>query len=187
MLSSPVAIEKYRRVAARWCVSDAAARYLPACSVAGQPVPDDHCSPGSTNAAVTQGTIHETIGKSGWTATVRPPVAVTDAIKAQSARAYGIPVGIVGELDHLVALELGGDPGNAGDVANLWFEPGAIPNLKDTVERVLNHAMCAGLITLVTAQTVINHSWPTAVTDAGLQLASGRVCLRAEPARCTRA
>jgi len=27
------------------------------------------------------------------------------------------------------------------------------------------------LITLATAQTVINHSWPTAVTDAGLQLA----------------
>ncbi len=69
-------------------------------SVAGQPVPDDHCSPGATNPAVTQATIHETICKAGWTATVRPPVAVTDAIKAQSARAYGIPAGTVGELDH---------------------------------------------------------------------------------------
>ncbi len=156
-------------------------------SVAGQPMPDERCSPGSTNAAVTQGTIHETICTSGWTATVRPPVAITDAIKAHSARAYSIPVGIVGELDHLVALELGGDPGNAGDVANLWFEPGPIPNPKDTVERVLNHATCAGSITLATAQTAISHSWPTAVTDAGLQLANGRVCLRAEPARCTRA
>jgi len=76
-------------------------------SVAGQPMPDERCSPGSTNAAVTQGTIHETICKFGWTATVRPPVAITDAIKAHSARAYSIPVGIVGELDHLVALELG--------------------------------------------------------------------------------
>ncbi len=156
-------------------------------SVAGQPMPDERCSPGATNAAVTQGAIHETICKAGWTATVRPPVAVTDAIKAQSARAYSIPAGTVGELDHKIALELGGDPGNAGDVANLWFEPGPIPNPKDTVERVLNHATCAGLITLVTAQTVINHSWPTAVTDADLQLANGRVCLRAEPARCTRA
>ncbi len=156
-------------------------------SVAGQPMPDERCSPGSTNTAVTQGTIHETICKSGWTATVRPPVAITDAIKAHSARAYSIPVGIVGELDHKIALELGGDPGNAGDVANFWFEPGPIPNPKDTVERVLNHATCAGLITLATAQTAISHSWPTAVTDAGLQLANGRVCLRAEPARCTRA
>jgi len=107
-------------------------------SVAGQPMPDEWCTPGSTNAAVTQGTIHETICKSGWTATVRPPVGVTDAIKAQSAHAYGIPAGTTGELDHKIALEVGGDPGNAGDVANLWFEPGPIPNPKDTVERVLN-------------------------------------------------
>ena len=78
-------------------------------------------------------------------------------------------------------------PGSAGDVANLWFEPGPIPTPKDTVERVLNHATWAGLITLATAQTAINHSWPTAVTDVGLQLANGRVCLRAAPARCTRA
>ncbi len=36
-----------------------------------------------------------------------------------------------------------GRSGNAGDVANFWFEPGPISNLKDTVERVLNHATCA--------------------------------------------
>ncbi len=79
-------------------------------SVAGQPMPDEHCSPGATNAAVTQGTIHQTICTSGWTATVRPLVAITDAIKAQSAHAYGIPAGTTGELDHKMALELGGDP-----------------------------------------------------------------------------
>jgi len=60
-------------------------------------------------------------------------------------------------------------------------------NPKDTVEQVLNHATCAGLVILATAQTALNHSWPTAVTDAGLQLANGRVCLRVAPARCTRA
>ncbi len=106
-------------------------------SVAGQPMPDDHCSPGATNPAVSQGTIHETICKAGWTATVRPPVAVTDAIKAQFARAYGIAAGTVGELDHKIPLEVGGDPGSAGDVANLWFEPGPIPNPKDAVESAL--------------------------------------------------
>ena len=84
-------------------------------------------------------------------------------------------------------LELGGDPGSLTDVANLWFEVGPIPNPKDGIENTLNHATCAGLITLATAQTAIDHSWPTAVTDAGLQLAGGRVCLRAEPARCTQA
>ena len=155
-------------------------------SVAGQSMPDNHCSPGSTNAAVTQDTIHETICKAGWTATVRPPVAVTDAIKAQSARAYGIAAGTVGELDHKVALELGGDPGNAADVANLWFEPGPIPNPKDTVARVLNHATCAG----------VDHPGDRANRHQQLLAhrrhrrrppARSRVCLRAAPARCTRA
>jgi len=70
---------------------------------------------GSTNAAVTQGTINETICKSGWAATVRPPVAITDAIKAHSARAYSIPVGSVGEL----ALSPFGGLTNS---ANLWPE-----------------------------------------------------------------
>ncbi len=37
----------------------------------------------------------------------------------------------LGELDHKIALGVGGDPGNAGDVANLWFEPDPIPNPKD--------------------------------------------------------
>ncbi len=30
-------------------------------SVAGQPMPDEHCSPGATNPAVTQGTSHRTV------------------------------------------------------------------------------------------------------------------------------
>ncbi len=153
----------------------------------GQPLPDPVCTPGSTNPAVTQANIHDTICRAGWTATVRPPVTVTDKIKAASARAYGLGADARGELDHEIPLELGGDPGSLTDVANLWFEVGPIPNPKDGIENTLNHATCAGLITLATAQTAIDHSWPTAVTDAGLQLAGGRVCLRAEPARCTQA
>jgi len=153
-------------------------------SVAGQPMPDERCSPGSTNAAVTQGTINETICTSGWTATVRPPVAITDAIKAHSARAYSIPVGIVGELDHELPLELGGDPGSLTDVANLWFEVGPIPNPKDSIESTLNHATCRGLIPLSTTQTAIAHHWPTALEDAGLTMVGTNVCLRSAPTRC---
>ncbi len=150
----------------------------------GQPLPDPHCSPGATNPAVTQDTIASTICRAGWTATVRPPVAVTDAIKAASARAYGIAPGTRGELDHEIPLEVGGDPGSADDVANLWFEVGPIPNPKDQVEGELNHAICGGLISLVTAQTAIAHRWPTAVEDAGLTQVGQRVCLQAAPTRC---
>jgi len=85
-----------------------------------------------------------------------------------------------------IPLELGGDPGSLTDVANLWFEVGPIPNPKDAIENELNHATCAGLIPLVVVQTAIAHQWVTAVADAGLALVGDRVCLRADPARCTR-
>jgi len=150
----------------------------------GQPLPEPHCTPGARNPAVTQDTIGSTICRAGWTATVRPPVAVTDTIKAASARAYGIAPGTRGELDHVIPLELGGDPGSADDVANLWFEIGPIPNPKDQVENELNHAPCGGLISLVTAQTAIARRWPTAVEDAGLTQVGQRVCLQAAPTRC---
>ncbi len=152
----------------------------------GQPLPDPHCTPGAINPAVTQATIHDTICRAGWTATVRPPVAVTDKIKAASARAYGLAPDARGELDHELPLELGGYPGSATDVANLWFEVGAIPNPKDQIENTLNHATCAGLIPLVVAQSAIAHQWVTAVADAGLALVGDRVCLRADPEPCTR-
>ena len=150
----------------------------------GQPLPDPVCSPGSTNPAVTQANIHDTICRAGWTATVRPPVTVTDKIKAASARAYGLGADARGELDHEIPLELGGDPGSLTDVANLWFEVGPIPNPKDGTENTLNHATCHGLISLVTAQSTIAHRWPTAVEDAGLIVVGTKVCLRADPGHC---
>ncbi len=150
----------------------------------GQPLPDPHCTPGATNPAVTQDTIASTICRAGWTATVRPPVAVTNAIKAASALAYGIAPGIRGELDHEIPLEVGGDPGSADDVANLWFETGPIPNPKDQIENTLNRATCGGLISLVRAQTAITHRWPTALEDTGLTQVGQRVCLQATPTRC---
>ena len=152
----------------------------------GQPLPDTACTPGEISAVVTQASIGSTICKSGWTATVRPTVAVTDAIKTKSAQAYGLSSSERGELDHDIPLELGGYPGTAADVGNLWFEVGAIPNPKDTIENTLNHATCAGLIPLVVAQSAIAHQWVTAVQDADLALVGNRVCLRVDPARCTR-
>ncbi len=98
--------------------------------------------------------------------------------------APGIAPGTRGELDHEIPLEVGGDPGSADYVANLWFEVGPIPNPKDQVEGELNHAICGGLISLVTAQTAIAHRWPTAVEDAGLTQVGQRVCLQAAPTRC---
>ncbi|MBO0822446.1 MAG: hypothetical protein J2P27_01145 [Actinobacteria bacterium] len=147
----------------------------------GQPLPDPKCTPGAINPAVHQDNIASTICKSGWTKTVRPPTSLTNRIKLQIDRAYGLPTNTQGELDHHVSLELGGAP---DDPRNLWVEPGKIPNPKDAVENKLNGAVCAGLIPLTTAQTALAHSWVTAFDDAGLRVAGGKVCLRDDPTRC---
>lgn len=131
----------------------------------GQPLPDPACTPGVLNPAVTQANIGSTICKRGWTATIRPPVSYTDRIKRQSIQAYGLPPTTRGELDHLASLELGGSP---TAVANLWIEPGSIPNPKDAVEGALNHAVCSGRVTLAAAQRAIMTDWVTAEHALGL-------------------
>jgi len=60
-----------------------------------------------------------------------------------------------GEIDHLVSLELGG----SNDPANLWPEDGKIPNPKDAVENQLHAKVCAGQMTLATAQQIIATDW----------------------------
>ncbi|WP_410626249.1 hypothetical protein [Amycolatopsis sp. cmx-8-4] len=147
----------------------------------GQDLPDPHCTPGTINGQVTQATIGDTICKSGWTKTIRPPTSVTGKLKTQIDTAYGLPTSTTGELDHLVSLELGGAP---SDPANLWVEPGKIPNPKDAVENKLHSAVCSGLVPLATAQKAIASNWTTAFDDAGLRVASGKVCLRDTPSRC---
>ncbi|WP_328617173.1 hypothetical protein OHS18_13060 [Amycolatopsis sp. NBC_00355] len=147
----------------------------------GQSLPDPACTPGTVNPAVSQATIADTICKSGWTSTVRPPTSVTGKLKKQLDTAYGLPTTTEGELDHLVSLELGGA---LADPANLWVEPGKIPNPKDAVENKLHSAVCSGLVPLATAQKAIAGNWTTAFDDAGLRVAGGKVCLRDNPAKC---
>lgn len=84
-------------------------------------LPDPACTPGTADPRVNQGDLATTVCRSGYTATVRPPVGVTEPIKRQQMLAYGLqgqPLSTT-ELDHLIPLELGG----ASDVANLWPEP----------------------------------------------------------------
>ena len=64
------------------------------------------------------------------------------------------------EYDHLVPLELGGDP---NDPRNLWIEPGASPNPKDGVESRLHELVCEGRVPLAAAQEAITTDWTTAL------------------------
>ena len=128
--------------------------------------PDARCTPGAVNPAVTQATIGSTICRSGWTATIRPPVSVTEPEKLASMAAYGLrgsPSRY--EYDHLVPLELGGA---VNDRRNLWPEPdypghrGFYRNPKDRLENVLKHSVCRGAMSLARAQRAIASNWVAA-------------------------
>lgn len=134
-----------------------------ACHLRGQ-LPDPVCTPGEINPIVAQGNIASTICVSGWTKTVRPPVTYTDRLKVEGIVAYGYtntnPRDY--EEDHLIPLELGGNP---TDPRNLWPEPGASPNAKDRVENALHSLVCSGRVPLVQAQTVIATDWAEALAE----------------------
>lgn len=125
----------------------------------GGKLPQPSCTPGSIDPAVSQGDIRSTICRSGWTTKVRPPESQTQWAKYQVGYpVYHIPGSAKSELDHLVPLELGG----SNDITNLWPEVGKIPNPKDKVENALNHAVCAGQVSLSAAQNAIASDWLTA-------------------------
>jgi len=106
--------------------------------------------PGVLNADVTQATIGSTICVHGWTASVRPPVAYTNDLKAKQMRAYGLSGSPSGyQEDHLISLELGGDP---ADPRNLWPEPYPRAAEVDRIENELNAEVCGGKISLAEAQ-----------------------------------
>jgi hypothetical protein len=130
------------------------------------PLPDPICTPGAVDPQVTQDNLSSTICRIGWTATVRPPESVTGPEKVASAAAYDYTgPWDTAEYDHLVPLDLGGDP---NDPANLWVEPNDRPgattftNSKDTLEITLNQLVCSGQLTLAAAQEAIASDWVTA-------------------------
>jgi hypothetical protein len=109
--------------------------------------------PGAINAAVTQANIGSTICRRGWTATIRPPVEYTSALKHRQIEERHLP-GRSSDYqeDHFIPLGLGGHPTSP---ANLWPEPWDQANRKDRAEYGLNRAVCAGRVTLGDAQRMI--------------------------------
>lgn len=107
-------------------------------------------TPGVLNPDVTQASIKQTICVPGWTRTVRPPVDYTNALKAKQMRVYhelGSPSDY--QEDHLISLELGGNP---TDPRNLWPEPYPRAAQVDEIENDLNAKVCSGALSLADAQ-----------------------------------
>ena len=126
-------------------------------------------TPGVVNPNVTQANIRSTICRHGWTETIRPPVSYTNALKTKQMRQYG-ETGSLSDYqeDHLISLELGGDP---TDPRNLWPEPHKVTIagksfgsfVKDGVESRLKHEVCDGTMTLARARAIIRTDWRKAI------------------------
>lgn len=123
-------------------------------------LPDSKRTPGVINPNVTPTNIYSTICKSGWTKTIRPSVSYTNKLKAKQMAELGLTGNPrTYEEDHLISLELGGNP---TDPKNLWPEPwdgdwGA--HKKDVIETYLKRQVCLGKISLADAQTWISTDW----------------------------
>jgi hypothetical protein len=107
-------------------------------------------TPGVLNPDVTQANIRSTICRHGWTATIRPPVSYTNALKRKQMRRYR-EIGSMSDYqeDHLISLEMGGNP---TDPRNLWPEPYPRAAEMDKIENELNSEICHGKLTLAQAQ-----------------------------------
>jgi hypothetical protein len=116
-------------------------------------------TPGVANAQVTQETIGSTICVSGWSSSIRPDTGYTNALKLGQMEEYrrsGGPTDY--QEDHLISLELGGDP---RDPRNLWPEPRPHAEEVDRIENELHDAICSGRMTLAEGQrriSVLKHT-----------------------------
>lgn len=128
--------------------------------VAVNGLPDKECTPGDIDPKVTQDNIDQTICVSGYTETVRPSSSYTSKLKIKLMSEYGntdSPSNY--ELDHLISLELGGNPTSE---ANLWPESYiATPTArqKDRVENYLHDQICSGKTSLKEAQFKVANNW----------------------------
>jgi hypothetical protein len=110
-------------------------------------------TPGALNPKVRQSTIGRTICKPGWTATVRPAVRFTNALKIKQMPLYELGESpALYEEDHLIPLELGGATRNP---KNLWPEPRTQAKKSDPLETKLKRQVCKRQITLAGARAAI--------------------------------
>jgi hypothetical protein len=119
------------------------------------PEPDRRCSPGAYYSGLTTAVICSSTFR---TATIRDvPESEKFAVEREygmTARAYGRTI----EIDHIVALELGG----SNDIANLFPEPGSGQDnyhVKDRLENRAHEVVCAGQLGLHTAQAAMAADW----------------------------
>ena len=133
----------------------------PAFASNGPDLPDDSRTPGVANPDVTQNNIQSTICLSGWTATVRPPTAETNADKEFQLSEFGYADQTMSDFeeDHRVPLEIGGHP---SDRANLWpqhYDGDWGARVKDKMETWAKRQICQQGMPLDAARALFTGNW----------------------------
>jgi len=119
--------------------------------------PDRACSPGAFDRTRPAPVLCSTKFHTG---DVR---SVSEAVKRQVEQEYGLAPKRYGrtlEIDHIVSLELGG----SNDIANLYPELAPGYHVKDVLENRLHKLVCAGKMTLHSAQSHIAANWTALYT-----------------------
>ena len=135
----------------------------PAGALRNTGLPNARLTPGATNPAVRQATIHSTICVPGYSTSVRPRESYTERLKFSQLdggyNLHGDTRASHYEEDHLIPLEVGGSPTS---VKNLWPEPRDVAwgaAKKDALENRLHALVCSGAVPLATAQRVFAVNW----------------------------
>jgi hypothetical protein len=122
-----------------------------------RPSPDRRCSPGAYYSGLSTAVLCSSTFRTGTIRNVPDSEKHADELEyGMVPRAYGHTI----EIDHIVSLELGG----SNDIANLFPEPGSGPanyHVKDKLENKLHSLVCAGSMTLRSAQVGIAGNWET--------------------------
>ena len=124
-------------------------------------LPDRRYTPGAIDQRVTQDNIHNTVCIKGYTDQVRPDKQYTNRLKRQQLRqfAYADQNPKNYEQDHLIPLNIGGNP---TDTRNLWPQPRVgewSADKKDDLEFVIYKMVCHGEISLQQAQSMMATDW----------------------------
>ena len=128
------------------------------------PVPSE-----ALNPDVHQNTIAQTICVPGYTASVRPSTSYTNGVKLKLMREAGIPSteATTFELDHRVALAVGGHPRALLNLRLQKWEGEDGAKRKDQLERRLQVLVCSGQVTLNEAQRAMFWDWQSAFRRYG--------------------
>ena len=120
-------------------------------------------TPGATDARVTQANIGSTICVVGYTKTVRPPVSYTNSLKYQQLHSGYNVNGDMNmrnyEEDHLIPLAVGGNPTSPKNLFPQYYEGAYGARHKDRLELKMHLLVCAGSISLATAQAAFKKDW----------------------------